>query len=114
MKELISGKEAYFAIGEGLIVQKSYDPIGNGIFGEWEDLDPSVFNIYGMLKDSGNDPQFRFRIKPRTVNLNGVEVGQLYFSQWDKQNPKEVIIEFKTEEDARHFNKNALNIFNGV
>ena len=74
MSELISGKEAYFAIGDGKTVQKKFRENPYGKFGDWEDLDPSDFYLYGMLRDSGNDPQFNFRLKQKTITINGIEV----------------------------------------
>ena len=101
MSELISGKEALIALANGEEVQASI----NGF--DWKDA--IEFGLVYFLNGDAH-----FRLKPRTVNLNGVEVGQLYSSQWDKHNPNKVTIEFKTEKEARHFSNNALKIFNGV
>lgn len=102
MSELISGKEALIALANGDAVDYR---VKNGTWvlvnGDWKIRE----------FDQGH---YEFRLKPRTVNLNGVDVGLLYSSQWDKQNPNKVTIEFNTEEEARHFNNNALKIFNGV
>ena len=109
MSKLISGKEALIALANGEEVQYKFPD------GIWMDFTTNL-NLRGSglkVVDFLND-YAEFRLKPRTVNLNGVEVGQLYSTQWDKRNPKEVIIEFKTEDDALHFSKNALNIFNGI
>lgn len=102
MSELISGKEAKLAWANGKTIEFHY---ANTI---WAEL-PSCAQLSIF-----DDEEIKFRLKPRTVNLNGVEVGQLYSSQWDKYNPNKVTIEFRTEKEARHFSNNALKIFNGV
>ena len=56
----------------------------------------------------------KFRLKPKTVNLNGVDCGMLKASSWESDCPCIVTIEFKNEDDAYHFHRNAINIFNGV
>ncbi len=49
--------------------------------------------------------------KPNTVNLNGVDVGLIHFCGLLKENQKRVTLEFKTEEEADHFCRNAMKIF---
>ena len=106
MSELISGKEALIALANGEDVEWTHFSVG-----KWHDVPEKTAKLqYFLDGDSG----WKFRLKPRTVKLNGVEVGQLYSSQWDKYNPNKVTIEFKTEKEARHFSNNALKIFNGI
>lgn len=120
MSELISGKEALIALANGEEVEWR-SPEWSGY--NWHSVLTSPHTCIGAVEilnetyhreDTGSDQPVVFRLKPRTVNLNGVDVGLLYSSQWDKQNPNKVTIEFNTEEEARHFNNNALKIFNGV
>lgn len=101
MSEFISGEDAKLAWAKGEKVQwrQSFD---------WNDL--GTMNILGIF----DDEDIEFRLKPRTVNLNGVEVGQLRTAMWCINCPKEVTLEFGTEDDAHHFYANALKIFNGV
>lgn len=101
MSELISGKEALIALANGEEVEYLEDD------NKWHLIDKEIVVISALI-------DCKLRLKPRTVNLNGVDVGQLYSSQWDRENPKKVTIEFNTEEEAHHFNNNALKIFNGV
>lgn len=100
MSEFISAETALKELLCGKKLERCYKS-------EWEDLtadDPiDVF----FTSES-------FRLKPRTVNLNGVDVGQLRTAMWCVSYPKEVNLEFKTEDDAHHFYANALKIFNGV
>lgn len=61
MSELISGKEALIALANGEDVQASV----NGF--DWKDA--IEFGLVYFLNGDAH-----FRLKPRTVNLNGVEV----------------------------------------
>lgn len=107
MSELISGKEALIALANGEEVEVRTQLVGN-----WVNLkDIYEYRIIDILENEHHD---QFRLKPRTVNLNGVEVGYIYSSAWDRENPNKVTIEFNSESDARYFNNNALKIFNGV
>jgi hypothetical protein len=102
MIELISGKEALIALANGEDVEtKKKDEI------TWSSIGFFAVNIF-------KDENWEFRLKPRTVNLNGVDVGQLKTAMWCRNYPKEVNLEFKTEDDAHHFYANAIKIFNGV
>lgn len=103
MSELISGKEALIALANGEEVQFCDH------MGVWHNAGIHTHAIGLFLNDC-----YEFRLKPRTANLNGVEVGQLKTSVWCRNYPKEVTLEFKTEDDAHHFYANAMKIFNGV
>lgn len=62
MSELISGKEALIALANGEDVEtKKKDEI------TWSSIGFFAVNIF-------KDERWEFRLKPRTVNLNGVEV----------------------------------------
>ena len=62
MSELISGKEALVAIANGEYVEIKTD-------GGWKSTEEC--QIYQFLKGNWN---YKFRLKPRTINLNGIEV----------------------------------------
>ena len=62
MSELISGKEALESILNGIDVQY-LNP-----FNQWDDSAIAI-SVMDFL-----DCKFKFRLKPRTINLNGVEV----------------------------------------
>lgn len=98
---MISGKEALIALANGEDVEYLEDD------NKWHLIDKEVVVISALI-------DCKLRLKPRTVNLNGVEVGQLKTSGWCRNYPKEVTLEFKTEDDAHHFYANAMKIFNGV
>lgn len=70
MSELISGKEALIALANGEDVEVKH-PHDNW-FKSWTLLN----NIGGkiFLSSMLNDDGYQFRLKPRTVNLNGIEV----------------------------------------
>ena len=65
MSELISGKEAYNLIGQGVEVQAHVE-YEKGLL-EWQDAKelPACDILNG---------HFDFRLKPRTITINGVEV----------------------------------------
>lgn len=74
--ELISGKEALIALANGEVVEVLY--LGNIQWYEVSMAEPLL-----TFKESGNN----FRLKPRTITLNGIEVpapfvpkvGDIYF-----------------------------------
>lgn len=65
MSELISGKDALIAIANGEKVQAKYKDVP-----EWSDLSlSSKFSLDRFI-----DRSFKFRLKPRTISINGIEV----------------------------------------
>lgn len=71
MTNLISGKEALIALANGEEVEY------------WCENDPSIqkrwtpikaLNEYRLSYFLENKPRFEFRLKPRTITLNGIEV----------------------------------------
>lgn len=63
MSELISGKEALIALANGQKVLIKRERWAN-----WDDLtDDFTLEVFGLN-------EYQFRLKPRTVNLNGIEV----------------------------------------
>lgn len=61
MSELISGKEALIALANGENLQQN-------INGEWHDIRRDI-SWRSILGDN-----YRLRLKPRTITLNGIEV----------------------------------------
>ena len=102
MSELISGKEAKLAWANGKTIEFHY---ANTI---WAEL-PSCAQLSIF-----DDEEIKFRLKPRTVNLNGVEVGHPESSDWSGSEPSNVVLKFKSKEDALHFQNNILKIFNAI
>lgn len=62
MTNLISGKEALIALANGEDVEYSYGT-------EWESVTGNQILITAITGD-----KFKFRLKPRTIALNGIEV----------------------------------------
>lgn len=71
MTELISGKEALIALANGEEVEY------------WCENDPSIQKRWTPIKSLSeyklsyfleNKPRFEFRLKPRTITINGIEV----------------------------------------
>ena len=61
--KLISGKEALIALANKIPLEYTSDALG-----EWFDVNNS--NTLGIFERS----DFKFRLKPRTITLNGIEV----------------------------------------
>ena len=62
MSKLISGKEALIALANGEEVEYLYGT-------EWESVTGNQILITAITGD-----KFKFRLKPRTITINGVEV----------------------------------------
>ena len=82
MPNLISGKEALIALANGEEVEY------------WCETDPSIqkrwtpikaLNEYKLSYFLENKPRFEFRIKPKTISLNGIEI-PAPFEPKDKDN----------------------------
>ena len=103
MSELISGKDALIALANGEEV-------------EWRHPERDWFKApqCNMRTQDFFSGVYQFRLKPRTTTLNGVEVEQLYSSQWCKEKPDEVTLKFKNKNAAIFFQSKALEIFNGI
>ena len=87
MSELISGKEALESILNGIDVQY-LNP-----FNQWDDSAIAI-SVMDFL-----DCKFKFRLKPRTITINGVELNQCYSVAID-YTKNEVKVEFKNRNDA--------------
>ena len=80
MSEIISGKEALIAIANGEVVEFCYRDV-------WDSIGEMIVIDHFM-----ND-KFKFRLKPRTISINGIEVpapfdpevGERYCYLWDCQ-----------------------------
>lgn len=88
MSELISGKEALIALANGEDVEVSHQH--DKWYENWESLSGSggkFFLLYLLDESIG----YKFRLKPKTITLNGIEVpatfepkvGERYFYLWD-------------------------------
>ena len=63
--KLISGKDALIALANGKIAQLECD-IGWCDIDDWQDWDIKQFTV--------NYGEYKFRLKPRTITINGIEV----------------------------------------
>ena len=90
MSELISGKEALIAICDGIDVE--HRMVGVSEFGD----NPKTKYL---LLDNFLNGSFEFRLKPRTITINGVELNQCYSVAID-YTKNEVKVEFKNRNDA--------------
>lgn len=98
MSELISGKEALESILNGIDVQY-LNP-----FNQWDDSAIAI-SVMDFL-----DCKFKFRLKPRTITINGVELAPCYAVGIDHIK-NEVSIQFHNNEDAVKLNNLLLNIY---
>ena len=87
MSELISGKDALIALANGEEVEYKFDD-SNG----W--MPQNCLTIDGYLNNVAI-----FRLKPRTITINGVELNQCYSVAIDFTK-NEVKVEFKNRNDA--------------
>lgn len=102
MSKLISGKEALIALANGEDVEFQRDDSG-----KWKNA--MTLNLFSF-----NSSLFKFRLKLRTVNLNGVEVSRPESCDWSFSDPSEVILKFKSREEALNFHENILKIFSKI
>ena len=93
MSELISGKEALIALANDQEVEYFDEKLG-----EWVYMDMT----HHFKRD--------FRLKPRTITINGVELAPCYAVGIDHIK-NEVSIQFNNNEDAVKLNNLLLNIY---
>lgn len=101
MSELISKKQAAKAFIDGEDVEFMDQT------GQWRTiLDNTVLKVFL--------DRTHFRLKPRTITINGVDVGQPQSCDWNFNDPNDVVLKFKSREDALHFHENILKIFSPI
>ena len=90
MSKLISGKDALIALGtdESIQFRRNMD---------WNDFD--LNNTFGLKISDFKDPNIQFRLKPKTITINGVEVSEKTEFQYRKGG-KEVLIKLINDEDT--------------
>ena len=93
MSELISGKEALIALANNQEVEYFDEKLG-----EWVYMDMT----HHFKRD--------FRLKPRTITINGVELAPCYAVGIDHIK-NEASIQFNNNEDAVKLNNLLLNIY---
>ena len=91
MSKLISGKEAFDAAYNGCEAQWRWT--GKDV--EWRELEGGTAFSINELKGGACE----FRLKPRTITINGVELNQCYSVAIDYTR-NEVKVEFKNRNDA--------------
>ena len=67
MSELISGKEAWIKAVNGESVQYNLGM-------QWEDLTGRELNYWQGERFLNKDLNYKFRLKPRTIKLNGIDL----------------------------------------
>ena len=99
MSELISGKEALIALANGEEVEcRAYEK-------NWINANNNHHPLSLFFDDS-----FQFRLKPRTITINGVELAPCYAVGID-HTKNEVSIQFNNNEDAVKLNNLLLSIY---
>lgn len=107
MSKLISGKEAKLAWANGEDLEFKIED--NSYFYKWTSIICRDADL--SLSDFERD-DIVFRLKPRTIILNGIEVGVLVSSQWTAAESNKVKLEFNNKEEAHYFYTKAMEIFN--
>ena len=97
MSELISGKEALIALANGEEVQLRN--LKDNWYKEWTDYNSFKFKVWVGFFIEGVPSGYEFRLKPRTITINGVELNQCYSVAID-YTKNEVKVEFKNRNDA--------------
>ena len=72
MSELISGKEALIALANGEDVQLRN--LKDNWYKEWTDYSSFKFKTWIGFFIEGESIGYEFRLKPKTITLNGIEV----------------------------------------
>ena len=99
MSELISGKDALIALANGEEVQIESNK-------QWVSVDNC--QVYQFLN---RDCSYKFRLKPRTITLNGVELPKPLTAVFNTTHKTSVELDFETEQDAINFAKMFSNNF---
>jgi hypothetical protein len=97
MSELISGKEALIALANGEDVQLRN--LKDNWYKEWTDYNSFKFKTWIGFFIEGESSGYEFRLKPRTIKINGTELNQCYSVAIDYTELK-VSVEFKNRNDA--------------
>ena len=105
MSELISGKEALIALANGEGVQCANADLLN-----WNDVSGDCHLDLFTTAKNRNGYSFIFRLKPRTITINGVELAPCCAVGID-HTKNEVSIQFNNNEDAVKLNNLLLNIY---
>lgn len=103
--KLISGKEALIALANGKEVEIKFNNTDG-----WHKVnkkDAYSFEIF--LDERGT----KFRLKPRTITINGIEVNQLTGNCPIYENDGVVSIECDTQEHAIHLVSTLRQVFGG-
>lgn len=100
MSELISGKEALIALANGEEVELQAT-------GDMNWYDSTQWTVGELLCFKG-----RFRLKPRTINLNGIEVPEIEGIYILSNANNTVKLKCKTNEDALKVKEALRSIFN--
>ena len=84
---LISGKEALIALANGEDVE-FYNPFEGNI--GWKELGEfstvrALLNDCFVCSDDGEEVKTKFRLKPRTITLNGIEVPAPFEPEYDDE-----------------------------
>lgn len=71
MSELISGKEALTKVTEGIVQYKcDEDPVAD----LWTTITDHFWDQYNLGVFLNENTTWKFRLKPRTITINGIEV----------------------------------------
>lgn len=82
--KLISGKEALIKVAEGIVQYKcDEDPVAD----RWTTITDHFWDQYNLGVFLNENTTWKFRLKPRTITINGIEVpapfepkpGELYY-----------------------------------
>lgn len=108
--KLISGKEALTKVTEGVVQYKcDEDPVAN----RWTTITDHFWDQYNLGVFLNENTTWKFRLKPRTITINGIEVNQLTGNCPIYENDGVVSIECDTQEHAIHLVSTLRQVFGG-
>lgn len=108
MSELISGKEALSRVHECVVQYKcDTDPVED----RWTTITDNFWDQYNLGVFLNKDTTWKFRLKPRTIVLNGIELPKPQSVAHCSQYPTAVEIDFDTEEQAIEFKTKFSNLW---
>lgn len=108
MSKLISGKDALIALANGVDVEFN-SHMSNSVWLRAKELKASEILNHCMVL-GGDKYSIEFRLKPRAITLNGVELSPCYSVGIDRIK-NEVSIQFKDESDAEKLHDLLAELF---
>lgn len=106
--KLISGKEALTKVTEGVVQYKCDEDL---VADRWTTITDHFWDQYNLGVFLNENTTWKFRLKPRTISINGIEVPSVRYIAHSGGNC--VKISCHCPEDARVINAALRQVFGG-